>query len=177
MQWITKSHLHLDRTATAWLIRRFVDPEAELIYLEWDQGVPPEEEGAPIPFGFPGVRFSSHDEGGTAFAKVRRGHELDDPALERIELIVDSGVRQALGLEQVPGTSDEVRTLGAAFNLLGEGYGVAFDDEAHLDGATPLYDALYVLCNVRLLPAESLADLPAPMPERVGYLREAIDLA
>lgn len=172
MRWATRSHLHLDRVATSWLILRFVDPEAEIAFLDWDQD-PPDGPDAPILFGIPGVELSSHDDGGTAFAKVMRAHDIDDPVLARIERIVNVGVRHALEREPAPDQTEEEGTLGAALDYLGEGLGMG-PDEAHLEAATFVYDGLYTLFQIRLLPDEVRAQAPARHPARIAYLRQAI---
>ena len=53
MRWVTRSHLHLDRVATPWLIRRFLDPAAEFLFVDWDESAP--NDDATIAF----IRFSS----------------------------------------------------------------------------------------------------------------------
>jgi hypothetical protein len=173
MRWMTRSNLHLDRMATSWLIRRRIDREAEILFLGWDED-PPSGDGAPILFGLPGVELSSHDEDGTAFAKAMRAYGVDDPAVARIERVVDAGVRHALGHRPAPDQTEETAALGTALDYLGEGFGIAFADPAHLEAAMAIYDGLYALFQARLLPEEVTARAPQLLPERIGYLREAL---
>jgi hypothetical protein len=172
MQWVTRAHLHLDRVATPWLIRRFVDPDAEFIFLEWDEQ-PPENAGL-IPFGMPGIELSSHDERGTTFAKVMRRYALRDIALVRMERIVAAGVRHALGHEPPADETSDDRMLGAALDLLGSGLGVAFEDADHLRHGIGLYEGLYALCQVQELPVSVTAGMPGTLPARIEYLRAAL---
>ncbi len=172
MRWMTTSHLHLDRVATPWLIRRFVDPSAEFVFLEWGEE-PPEVDGTML-FGIRGHELGPYDEQGTAFAKVMSRYALDDAALVRMERIVAAGVRHALGHEPPPEQTEEEAVLGAALDLLGGGLGLAFDDEDHLRHGLGLYEGLYALCQVRTLPESVQAELPGTLPERVQYLRDAI---
>jgi hypothetical protein len=171
MRWVTKSHLHLDRVATPWLIARFVDPAAEFVFVDWDLQVA--AEGDAIPFGVPDVELSSHDAGGTAFRKVVARYGLDDPALALMERLVASGVADALGSAPPPGQTEEEAMLGAALNRLGAGFGIAFDDDEHLRAGMALYEAVYALCQVKALEAAVLREAPERLPARVSYLRRA----
>lgn len=169
MEWTTRSHLHLDRTASAWLIHRFVDPRATFAFVSWDDTVDPDD---PRAFGMPQVPLSSHDEQGTCFAKILRSYALsDDRALVRLETSVAAGVRHALGLPRM--VRDEgTYQLGATLDSIGIGLGLLHhDDTAHLGAASPLYDALYATLQ---LPSTPPTDLPATQPERVAYLRTLI---
>lgn len=172
MHWVTRSHLHLDRVATPWLIHRFVDPDATFGFAPWGEA-PAEEQGVVV-FGFPGIELSSHDAGGTTFAKVLRRYALDDPALERMERIVAAGVRHALGHDPAPDESEDETMLGAALDRLGVGLGVAFDDAEHLERAMGLYEAVYVLCRIAALPEDIPAQAPGSLPARIAFLRSAL---
>ncbi len=172
MRWITKSHLHLDRVATPWLIARFVDPVAEFRFVTWD--AQPAEDDATRWFGVPGVELSSHDDDGTCFAKVMRAYDLDDPALVLMERVIASGVADALGSPPPQEQTEQEATLGAALNQIGSGLGIAFDDDQHLEAGMALYEALYALCQVQVLPSDVGLDLPAALPDRVEYLRRAV---
>lgn len=173
MEWVTKSHLHLDRVATSWLILRFVDPAAEFRFLSWGK-VGPWDDAGPIPFGIRGVALSSHDDGGTTFAKVQRTYELHEPALERLGRIVDAGVRRALGQPPTAGESAEEASLGVALGELGLGFGMTFSDHDHLEHAMPLYDALYSWCRFKGMPEAVISGLPSSFPDRVDALQSII---
>jgi hypothetical protein len=181
MRWSTLSHIHLDRVAACWLIRRFVDPDARFTYVEWglDGHRPRPELLASVPagdtaVGIPGARLGLHDENGTCFAKVLRAYELEDPALWSMERIIAAGVSHALGTPTPDGETEEERTLGAALDMLGAAYGVAFDDAKHLELALPLYDALYTHCQTRQLPEAVFTAAPSLPPLRTPYLRQAL---
>ena len=181
MRWATLSHIHLDRVAACWLIRRFVDPDAQFTFVSW--GLDGRRAGpellASVPagdtaVGIPGARLGLHNENGTCFAKVLRAYELKDPALWSVERIVAAGVRHALGTPVPDDETEEERALGAAMDMLGAAYGVAFDDAEHLELALPLYDALYTHCQTRQLPEAVLTATPSLPPLRTPYLREAL---
>lgn len=180
MRWATLAHVHLDRVASPWLIRRFVDPAAEFEFVEWglDGKLPdPAQLRAPegaTPIGMPGVELGLHDANGSCFYKVLRAYNLKDPALWRMERVVAAGISQALGTPKRTDETAEERTLGAALNLIGTALGVAFDDAEHLKHAMPLYDAVYEHCRMRELPEHILSGAPALPPLRTPYLREAL---
>ncbi|WP_416981199.1 chromate resistance protein ChrB domain-containing protein [Streptomyces sp. T028] len=183
MRWATLAHVHLDRVASPWLVRRFVDPDAEFEFVEWglDGGLPDPTrlripEGA-TPIGIPGVRLGLHDENGPCFQKVLRAYDLDDPALWRMERIVAAGVSHALGTPARPDQTEEERILGAALNLVGAAFGVAHDDTAHLENALPLYDGVYEHCRIWELSEDVLAGAPKHPPLRIPYLRDALERA
>lgn len=85
MKWVTWENVGVDRMACAWLIRRFIDPEAELLFVRPGQGVLP--EGAE-PFDIPGVRFS-HRRGHSSFHTMVQEYGLKDAVLHRIAQMVD----------------------------------------------------------------------------------------
>jgi hypothetical protein len=181
MRWVTLSHVHVDRVASPWLVRRFVDPGAEFEFVEWGKdGSLPDPTRLPrlpedaTPIGIPGVQLGLHDEHGSCFKKVLRAYELDDPALWRMERLVAAAVSHALGTPEQPDQTEEERVIGTTLDLLGAAFGVAFDDAEHLEHAMPLYDGVYEHCRIRELSDDVLADAPRVPPLRVPYLRDAL---
>lgn len=83
MRWVTRASPHVDRTACAWLIRRFLDPEAEFLFVEDPDDVPAEA----TPFDMRGADLSHHG-GDCSFETILRRYELDDPVLWDIARIV-----------------------------------------------------------------------------------------
>lgn len=136
MIWATRRHLHIDRTACAWLIRRFIDPEARFVFVDDPDDVP---LGA-TPFDMRGVGLG-HLEGRCSFESILMRHSLDDPALERIGRVVheaDVG-DERYDAPEAPGMDALIR-------------GLALDarDDDHLIALTaPIYDALYALWSQR----------------------------
>jgi hypothetical protein len=176
MRWMTLAHLHLDRVASGWLIRSFIDPGAEITYLDWD-AERPADDGELHLFGMPGIALSNHDDDGTCFSKLLRAHEIDDPALALLADAVDAGVRHALGLEPVAGRDPDVESIGLTLDLIGVGFGVTSDDAEHLARASPMYDALYRLFQARTLPEEVQKQVPRLPGDRTAFLRDAFDIA
>ena len=87
MKWITRERPKIDRIACPWLIKRFVDEAAEIIYVPYDQVEQKAIELDAIPFDIPGVEYSHHEDRCT-FDYIIQKHQLKDEALNRIALIV-----------------------------------------------------------------------------------------
>src|SRR5260370_16679637 len=87
MKWITREHPKIDRIACPWLIKRFIDPEAEIIYVPYDEVLAKAEALNAVPFDLPGVEYS-HYEDHCSFDYFLKKHHLDDEALYRIPAII-----------------------------------------------------------------------------------------
>jgi hypothetical protein len=131
MQWVTWENVGVDRMGCAWLIRRFVDPAAEFVFVA--PGASPLPEGAE-PFDIPGMRLSHHG-GHSSFYAIVREHGLDDPILRRIAQMVDEAdVTQEVMVESAaPGLDLICRGL----RLTSPG------DQVALERGELIYDALY----------------------------------
>ena len=87
MKWITRERPKIDRIACPWLIKRFVDPKAEIIYVPFDKVLKQAEELEAIPFDLPGVEYS-HYEDQCTFDYFLKKHHIKDVALDRMAAIV-----------------------------------------------------------------------------------------
>lgn len=87
MKWITREHPKIDRIACPWLIKRFIDPDAEIIYVPFGQVIVKAKELNATPFDLPGVEYTHYDDQCT-FDYFLKKHHLKDAALSRIALIV-----------------------------------------------------------------------------------------
>ncbi len=156
MRWVTQARPKIDRLASPWLIRRFVDPQAQFLFVPAaDIGSAAAVTGA-IPFdapaGTPGVDLV-HPPGGTCFDCLRAKFALSDPALERLAAIVrdaDNDNRfgcspEAAGLRAI--------ALGMASTVR--------DDQERLAHAMVLYDSLYRWLSREPSEAEVFARAPA----------------
>ena len=83
MKWITRSHVHVDRVACPWLITRFVDNEAEFLFVPKNQLDKAAAEAGAIPFDAPGVELGHH-EGRCSFEAIMRKYGLVEPGLVRL---------------------------------------------------------------------------------------------
>ena len=131
MKWVTWEHVGVDRMACAWLITKYLDPEATFLFVP--EGTKPLPEGAE-PFDIPGARFSHH-RGRCTFATLLRAYDLKDPVLERIARIVDEAdvVQEVLLEPAAPGLDLLCRGLRL----------ISPDDQVALEHGHLLYDALY----------------------------------
>jgi hypothetical protein len=137
MKWVTRERPKIDRLACPWLIRRFIDPEAEIHYVPAAQ-VPAvaESEGA-IPFDVPGVELT-HSGPLCSFDAFLEKYHLEDGALARLAEIVRAADTDTLDRSaQAPGLL--AISLGLGANIA--------DDQELLRTALPLYDALYTWCR------------------------------
>jgi hypothetical protein len=139
MKWVTRARPKVDRVACPWLIRRFVDPGAEFLYVPGDQvGAVAEREGA-IPYDVPDAELGHHGAECT-FDAILRKYRLADPALQALARIVRGADTAAKDL------TPESRGLEA----VAEGFRLVYrDDRELLERELPVYDALYAYCRQR----------------------------
>jgi hypothetical protein len=136
MRWVTWENVGVDRMACAWLIRRFIDPEAEFLFVP--VGHRPLPDGAE-PFDIPGVRLT-HRRGHCTFHTMLREYKLTDPVLHRIARIVDEAdVVQEVNLEP---TAPGLDALCRGLRLISP------DDQTAIERGSVLYDALYAQLRI-----------------------------
>lgn len=140
MKWVTRERPIVDRVACPWLIKRFVDPAAEFLYVPAGEvRAVAEREGA-IPYDVPGVELGHHGER-CSFDAIMAKYGLTDPALEALARIVRGADTDAKDL------TPESRGLVA----VAEGFRLVYDDDhQQLAAELPVYDALYAVCRKRL---------------------------
>jgi len=129
MKWATRSHLHIDRTACAWLIRRTIDPDAEFVFVDDPDEIPSDA----TPFDVPGVELSHHG-GDCSFETILRRYELDDPVLWEVAKIVHEG-----DLADERYDAPEARGV----DVLLRGLSMIHEDQQLLEITQPLFDGLY----------------------------------
>jgi hypothetical protein len=129
MRWATRAGPHVDRTGCAWLIKRFIDPEAEFVFVDDPDEVPDDA----TPFDMRGAELSHH-EGGCTFETILRCYELDDPVLRRISEVIHEA-----DLEDDRFDAPEAAGLDA----LMRGLSMVRPDHEVLELSAPLYDGLY----------------------------------
>ena len=141
MHWVTSRKLKINRAATAWLIRRFIDPAAVFVFV--DPGAVGSEarrlEG--VGFHAPGTDYPARDaQGRTPFEALVAEHCADNAALRRMSTIIrDADVPRA---EEVPEAAG-VRLISAAFPL------VTSDDAAIVERSAFMYDAMYAALKLK----------------------------
>ena len=133
MIWATRRHVHIDRTACAWLIRRFIDSDAEFVFVD----DPDEVRADATPFDMRGVELG-HRDGRCSFESILVRYQLaGDPALGRIGRVVheaDIG-DERYDAPEAPGLDALIRGLALQ----------AATDDRLIAVTEPLYDALYEL--------------------------------
>lgn len=168
---MTRKHIHLDRVASAWLVRRFVDREASFGFLDQDEEVPPDS----VPFAVPGAKIGPHDDRGSTFRKILDGYSLGAEELARMADVVEAAMMIAQEKELPPMETDS-RHFAAALVAFSEAMLVLRpDDQENLRASAIYYDALY-----QTLWAASGAAPAAPSGDivtRVLTYRAAVDWA
>jgi hypothetical protein len=140
MRWVTREKVHLDRVASPWLIRRFIDPDAEFLFIDPDGDPWPADA---IPFALPGAEIGMHDEDGSTFDKLIARYGISDPVIADIADVVRAGIRQVFGEDQGSVPAEKVG-LGVALLHLSEGMMVLeHDDNDNIAASSVFYDALY----------------------------------
>jgi hypothetical protein len=140
MKWITRSHVHVDRVACPWLILRFVDNEAEFLFVPANQVKKAAAETGAVPFDAPDVELGHH-EGRCSFESIILKYELKDPALLRLAKVVHSA-DVAADIDKDP--------IARGLEAIAVGYGIRYpDDDANLLQQFEVYDALYAWCRLQ----------------------------
>lgn len=129
MKWATRSGLHVDRTACAWLIVRFIDPEAQFFFVDDLDEVPADA----TPYDIRGAELSHHD-GECSFESFLHRYELEDPVLWAIARIVHNADLddERYDAQEAPG-----------LDVLMRGLSMVHPDDEVLALSGPLYDGLY----------------------------------
>lgn len=147
MLWVTRSHVKVDRVACPWLITRFIDNQAEFLFVPVNQiGQVVKETGA-IPFDAPEVELG-HKNGKCSFESIIQKYELKEAGLLRLAEIVHAA--------DVSEDRDK-DPIGPGLNAIASGYSLRFpEDEQNLDAQFEVYDALYAWCRLEVAktPAE-----------------------
>ncbi len=139
MKWVTRKNASVDRIACPWLIKRFIDPEAEFLYVAApDVPAVAEREGA-VPYDVAGVELG-HVDGRCSFESIIVKYDLKDPALDRLALIVH-GADVAADIDATP--------EAAGLKAIAHGFAIVHGEADHrkIELESPLYDALYAWCQ------------------------------
>jgi hypothetical protein len=131
MKWVTWEHIGIDRMGCAWLIRRFIDKQAEFVFIP--AGTAPLPENCE-PFDIPGVRLS-HRNGHCTFRTLLDEYHLDDPLLQRIANIIDEAdIAQEVRLEPV---AEGLDFVCRGVRLISE------NDQIAVERGQLIYEAIY----------------------------------
>ena len=177
MDWATNRLIHFDRVASAWLINRFIDPEARFIFIEPGSKAP---DGATT-FAIAGGDIGRHDHEGSTFTKLMQRYNLKDPVLVEVEKIVDAGVAY-ITKGRMPGPDDRLAWIAVGVLAVAEGIAVMADsDHDVLRRSLPVWDAIFMDAGVHALrtappgaPGDSEAMLATKFSMALARYRQAV---
>ncbi len=139
MLWVTRSHVHVDRVACPWLITRFIDSEADFLFVPTSQIEKVVAEMGAIPFDAPGVELG-HQDGRCSFESIILKYGLKEPGLLRLAKIV-----HAADVDQDIDTDP----IAPGLEAMASGFSLRFpEDSENLAHQFDLYDALYAWCRM-----------------------------
>jgi hypothetical protein len=139
LKWVTRKNANVDRVACPWLIRKFVDSEAEFLYVPAEDVMATAEREGAIPYDVKDVELG-HVDGRCSFDSIIVKYGLEDAALKRLAQIVH-GADVAADRDICPEAAG-LYAIAHGFALVhGE------DDHEKIRLETPMYDALYVWCQ------------------------------
>ncbi len=134
MKWVTREHPKTDRIACPWLIRKFIDPDAEIVYVPREEVLAYAESEGAISFDAPGARYT-HRGSMCSFETLVAEYHVDDPAVALMAAVVH-GADVSEDADATP-QSRGLQAIADGFALLD------LDDQRQLELELPLYDALY----------------------------------
>ena len=138
MKWVTRERPKTDRIACPWLIKKFIDPDAEFLYVPPDDVLAVAEREDARSYDAPGARYTHHD-GLCSFEVLVEEFRIDDPAVALLARIVH-GADIADDRDATP-ESRGLLAVAEGFHLLG------IEDHRQLELSLPVYDALYAWCR------------------------------
>jgi hypothetical protein len=137
MKWVTRERAHVDRIACPWLISRFVDKNAEFLFVPADEVHDIAKRGNAVPFDVKDVELGHHGEF-CSFDAIIKKYGLKDPALLELASIVRGADTDKPELAPEAAGLDSIAT---GFKLISK------DDFDNMERQFPLYDALYAFCR------------------------------
>jgi hypothetical protein len=137
MKWVTRAKARVDRIACPWLIRRFIDTQAEFLFVPDAEVMATAKREGATPYDVPGVELGHHGER-CSFDAFLDKYGLADPALQALALIVRGADTDARGIAK------EAWGLYAVASGFRE---ISRDDFENMERQFPVYDALYAYCR------------------------------
>ena len=149
MKWVTRLHVHVDRTACPWLIKRFIDPKAEFLFVPVEKIEEIAKKENAIPYDAPGVELGHHGEK-CSFDAIIEKYKIIDPAVLEVAKIVRAADTDKM----------EVAPEAAGLEAVMTGFGiVSKDDYETIAKASPVYDAFYTNCKLKLIREKHKAEI------------------
>jgi hypothetical protein len=144
MKWITRKDIKVDRVACPWLIKRFVDPQAEFLFVEEKDLLEQAKQQQAIPFDAPRIEAIKLNHRGShcSFEAIVEDYAVSDAAIQKLALIVRAA--DVKGQESVAAEGIGLRSIAQGFSVMG------LSDEERLARQFPIYDALYAFLQTEL---------------------------
>jgi len=139
MKWVTRKNANVDRIACPWLITKFVDADAEFLFVPADEVTSVAEREGALPYDVPEVELG-HVDGRCSFESIIVKYEIKDPALDLLAKIVHGA--------DVAGDRDIVPEAAGLY-AIANGFALVHGEQDHekIRLETPMYDALYAWCQ------------------------------
>jgi len=138
MKWITRSHVHVDRVACPWLIARFVDSDAEFLFVPKSKVMEIAKQTGATPFDTEGADLHHRGDRCT-FDAIIEDYELTDQALLRMARVINAADTDKIAADPV----------AAGFEAIAVGYSLRFpDDLENIERQFEVYDGLYAWCRL-----------------------------
>ena len=144
MKYVARAHARVDRIACPWLVRRFLDPSAEFLFVSPSEVLALAKRENAIPFDIPGVELG-HRGPLCSFDAFLEKYKLDDPALQILAPIVRGADTED---RELTPESAGLYAIASGFHALSPSR--FKDDHALLAVETPVYDALYEYCRAKV---------------------------
>jgi len=137
---VTREYVHVDRTACPWLIKRFIDPKSEFIFVPTEKIPEIVRKEKAIPYDAPEVELGHHDDK-CSFDAIIEKYKVMDPAVLELANIV-----------RAADTDKPEASEGAGLDAIMTGISMAAnDDHEAIEKARPVYDAFYTYCKLELI--------------------------
>lgn len=141
MKWVTRQYVHVDRTACPWLIKRFIDPKADFIFVPVEKIEKIVKEEKAIPFDAPGVELG-HSGDKCSFDAIIEKYQIKDPGVLELAKIVRAA--DSNKMESVPEAAG-LEAVMTGFSI------VSNSDQETIAQTSPVYDAFYTHCKLKLI--------------------------
>jgi len=143
MKWITRKDVKVDRVACPWLVKRFIDPQAEFLFVEEKDLLETAKLEGALPFDAPKIEAIKLNHRGPrcTFEAIIEDYAIADPALQHLALIVRAA--DIKGQENVAAEGVGLRSIAQGFAAMG------LSDEDRLARQFPVYDALYAYVQTK----------------------------
>jgi len=149
MKWVTRQYVHVDRTACPWLIKKVVDPKAEFIFVPVEKIEETAKREKAIPYDAPGVELGHHG-GKCSFDAIVVKYKIKDPAVLELAKIVRAADTDKM----------ELAPEAAGLEAIMTGFGITSkDDYETIAKASPVYDAFYTNCKLKLIREKYKAEI------------------